>query len=163
MGVSNPSGVLLFDVLASCNMPEATELTKYTQNDSHDWLGDAAEDYVRYCFAREGFEVFGSGKWSTDMAVRDRETNRWYRVEVKSTGRPHGKPLRPGADNLRGRVDLLVEVVFLAETDMACTSLQMIIVSIGKDGKRERNKTLIRTDGDLRAFLNKTLQSAEFV
>lgn len=89
------------------------------------------------------------------MAVRDRETNRWYRVEVKSTGRPHGKPFRPGANNLRGRVDLLVEVVFLTETESTCTSLQMTIVSIGKDGKRERNKTKIRAQGELRTFLAK--------
>jgi len=37
-------------------------MTTYKQNGSHDWLGDAAENYVRYCFAREGYEVFGAGK-----------------------------------------------------------------------------------------------------
>ena len=135
-------------------MPEASEIKKYIQNESHDWLGDAAENYVRYCFAREGFEVFGSGKWSTDMAVRDRMTNKWYRVEVKSTDRPHGRPVRPSVANLLGRVDLLVEVVFLRMSESVCTSLQMKIVAIGKDGKRGV-AAVVAKQGDLREFMKK--------
>lgn len=57
----------------------------HQKDDSHDWLGDAAENYVRYCFARDGFEVFGSGKWAADLIVRntDLDEEKWWRVEVK--------------------------------------------------------------------------------
>ena len=59
----------------------------HQKDDSHDWLGDVAENYVRYCFARDGFEVFGSGKWAADLIVRSTkfdDKKKWWRIEVKS-------------------------------------------------------------------------------
>jgi len=62
----------------------------HQQDDSHDWLGDAVESYVRYCFARDGFEVFGAGKWAADLIVRNTglDEEKWWRVEVKSGHAP---------------------------------------------------------------------------
>lgn len=123
----------------------------HQQNDSHDWLGDAAENYVRYCFAREGFEVFGAGKWSTDCAVHDKETDKWYRVEVKSTDRPK-RPLRPGRANLAGHADLLAEVVFTDDLEDHSTAMKLSLTRIDTNGRRS-NKTNIWKMGDVREFL----------
>lgn len=80
----------------------AKKATKKTQtqivkmNESHDWLGDAAENYVRYLFAREGFQVFAGSKWGADLAVHKLSNpDRWWRIEVRSTdgqGSPNPKP-----------------------------------------------------------------------
>lgn len=128
----------------------------YKQNDSHDWLGDAAEDYVRYCFARENFEVFGGGKWSTDCAVRDRETAKWYRVEVKSTDRPK-RPIRPRIKHLLGRVDLLAEVVFGDGVKPHATFIKFRLVSINDLGRRTSIAD-IEKPGDIKRFLQPLTQ-----
>ena len=58
---------------------------KEVQNESHDWLGDAAESLVRYYFAQRGFYAYGAGKWGVDCVVQDRKTGKMLAVEVKST------------------------------------------------------------------------------
>lgn len=126
-------------------------MTIYKQNDSHDWLGDAAENYVRYCFAREGFEVFGAGKWATDCAVHDKQTDKWYRVEVKSTDRPK-RPIRPSVSNLSGRVDLLAEVIFSDDSEHHSTTMTLRLVRIDTAGRRGEMCD-VWSEGDVRTFL----------
>lgn len=58
---------------------------KEIQNESHDWLGEAAESLVRYYFAKRGFYAYGAGKWGSDCVVQDRKTGKMLTVEVKST------------------------------------------------------------------------------
>lgn len=82
------------------------------QNESHDWLGEAAESYVRYLFAREGFQVFAGSKWGADLAVHEmKRPDKWWRIEVRSTdgrGRPHPKP----KEKLMKIADFVVNVKF---------------------------------------------------
>ena len=64
------------------------------KDDSHDWLGDAAENLVRYHFSRAGYDVYGSSKWGADICVVGKPTQsgqdgpRVIFVEVKSTDSP---------------------------------------------------------------------------
>ena len=81
------------------------------QTDSHDWLGDAAEGLVCYLAARDGFEVFGAGKWAADAAIRHPTTRRWCRVEVRSTDRPR-RPRKKDVAKLAKVADVLAEVRF---------------------------------------------------
>lgn len=126
-------------------------MTKFKQNDSHDWLEDAAEDYVRYYFAREGFEVFGAGKWSTDCAVHDKDTDKCYRIEAKSTDRPK-RPIRPGRANLAGHANLLAEVIFSDDSEEHSTTMKLSLSRVDSDG-RQSDRTLIWEIGDVKHFL----------
>ena len=56
---------------------------KEAQNESHDWLADAAESLVRYYFAKRGYYVYGSGKWGADCVLQDRKTGKMLTIEVK--------------------------------------------------------------------------------
>ena len=58
---------------------------KEIQNESHDWLADAAESLVRYYFAKRGYCVYGAGKWAGDAVIQDKKTGKMLTVEVKST------------------------------------------------------------------------------
>lgn len=58
------------------------------KNDSHDWLGDAAECLVRYCFSQADYGVFGSSMWGPDcFAIGLKPENRdcKFFIEVKSS------------------------------------------------------------------------------
>lgn len=85
---------------------------QYSQNESHDLLGEAAESYVRYIFATEGFEVYGDSKWGADCAALDRDKCRWYRIEIRSTDKIKGRPRKKPARKLKGKIDLIAEVIF---------------------------------------------------
>ena len=85
---------------------------QYLQNESHDQLGESAESYIRYVFAREGFEVYGDSKWGADCAVLDSDTGRWYRIEIRSTDRLTGWPVKKQARRLKGKAELVTEVIF---------------------------------------------------
>lgn len=67
---------------------------KEIQNESHDWLADAAESLVRYYFAKTGkYYTYGAGKWGADCVLQDKETGKMLTVEVKSTDSNNKKPL----------------------------------------------------------------------
>jgi len=82
------------------------------QDESHDWLGDAAENYIRYVFAREGFRVFAGSKWGADLAVYyANEPSQWWRIEIRSTDR-NRPPTKKPKSKLKRIADLVVEVRF---------------------------------------------------
>ena len=59
---------------------------KNIQNESHDWLADAAESLVRYYFSKSGkYYTYGAGKWGPDCVLQDKKTGRMRTVEVKSS------------------------------------------------------------------------------
>ena len=63
-------------------------MAKHEHNESHDWLGDAAECLVRYYFAKANCTVYGSSKRGADCMVVGRDTNKSIRcvpIEIKST------------------------------------------------------------------------------
>lgn len=60
-------------------------MQKEVQNESHDWLADAAESLVRYYFAKRGYYTYGSAKWGADCVLQDRKTGKMWTVEVKSS------------------------------------------------------------------------------
>lgn len=81
------------------------------QNDRHDWFGDLAEDYVAYLAAREpALEVFGPGKWTADVAVHDRRTRRFFRIEVRATDHPSKRPSPKKTSKLAKIAEILAEV-----------------------------------------------------
>lgn len=122
----------------------------YEQNDSHDWLGDAAEAYVRYCFASEGFEVFGSGKWAADAAVHDLKSDKWWRVAVKSTDHPKkqvgGRGLNTLIDKVSEKAELFAQVRIVRGMPI---ELRLIKLRGSKRGER----CLIGAEGDIKKFL----------
>ena len=124
-------------------MPET-----YKQNDSHDWLGDAAEAYVRYCFAADDFEVFGSGKWAVDAAVRDRESGRWWRVEVKSTDHPQKRPGRKSLDQLSEKAELFAQVRIVRGKPIT-----LRLTKLREDDRGEG--CFVEDKGDIKKFLEK--------
>lgn len=83
---------------------------KYKMDARHDWLGDAAESYVAYCFASQGLEVFGAGKWTADLVVRDPKLDKWWRIEVKSTDRETRR--RYKFKLLAKKADIFAQVLF---------------------------------------------------
>ena len=52
----------------------------------HDWFADCAENYVAHLFARSNnFAIYGSGKWEADVVIHNRKTDKWLRIEVRSS------------------------------------------------------------------------------
>ncbi len=133
------------------------------------WFGDAAESYVAYCFAREGLEVFGAGKWAADLAVCDKtkkgKDKKCLKIEVKSTVRKGGwrSPIWR-YDNLKklsNKADILATVCLNHESN----SLKLELVSLGHlvSGQRRKpgGKDMITKEGSVRDWLkrNKNLIS----
>lgn len=120
---------------------------QYKQDDRHDWLGDAAEAYVKYCFACEGgFEIFSAGKWTPDVVVRDTAVDKWWRIEVKSTTKEKGTINRPSLSNLAKKADVLAEVRFLKEKGVRLTLVKLSAVDHWR-------RLTISGEGHIRAFL----------
>jgi hypothetical protein len=88
----------------------AKPTVQYLDNASHDWLGEAAENYIRYIFAREKLPVYAGDKWGADCAVYDQESKSLLRIEVKSTDRQR----RPAwnSEQVRSKADIVAEVRF---------------------------------------------------
>lgn len=120
------------------------------QDDRHDWLGDAAESYVAYCFASaQGFEVFGAGKWTADIVVHDTKDDRWWRIEVKSTDKekPGKKYERKDlAKKLAKKADILTQVSFKKGE---------VSIKIGKLSTEYgcEHVTPVRDPGDIRKWM----------
>ena len=83
----------------------------YIQNEAHDWLGECAENYVAYLFAKAGFMVYAGCKWGADLAVHDTESNKWIRIEVRSTDSKNRWPRKKPKENLLN-TEFVVEVRF---------------------------------------------------
>jgi hypothetical protein len=81
----------------------------YVMTAAHDYFAECAENYIAYIFAHAGFEVYGSGKWAADVVARDKNTGKYYRIEVRSTDRDHS-PKKKGASGLAGKAELYAEV-----------------------------------------------------
>ena len=115
---------------------------KEIQNESHDWLADAAESLVRYYFAKTGrYYTFGSSKWGADCVLQDKKTGKMLTVEVKSTdsNRTHAYLCRSlkkklAKMELRSRPDMYAEVR-LKEDSRDCNSMKIEICfwKINKD------------------------------
>ena len=93
-------------------MAKKTHTQIVKQNESHDWLGEAAENYVRYLFAREGFQVFAGSKWGADCSIHyPGNTKKWWRIEVRSTDRDgRGAPRPKSKTKLNKIADFVVNV-----------------------------------------------------
>lgn len=89
-----------------------TQTQRVEQNESHDWLGEAAENYVRYLFAREGFRVFAGSKWGADLAVHEmHKPNKWWCIEVRSTDKKgRGAPRPKSKAKLEKIADFVINV-----------------------------------------------------
>lgn len=61
------------------------KIQREKQTESHDWFAEASEAFVRYCFAKAGYLVFGSSKWGADCVIQDEKSGKMLTVEVKST------------------------------------------------------------------------------
>jgi len=83
--------------------------------------------------------------------VHDKENDKWYRVEVKSTDRPK-RPIRPRISNLAGRVDLLAEVVFSDDSEHHSTTMTLTLTKISTEGRRGE-RCPIWENGDVKGFL----------
>lgn len=126
-----------------CVSKMTTNKPEYKMDARHDWLGDAAESYVAYCFACEGFEVFGAGKWTADLVIRDAKRNEWWRIEVKSTDRL--TPRRYKFKELAKKADIFAQVVFKKGT---------IVLNLGRLSVEEGCKEFGEVkEGGIRAFL----------
>lgn len=112
------------------------------QDDSHDWLGDAAENYVRYCFARDGFEVFGSGKWPADLIARHTELDekKWWRVEVKSGHAPSLKTMARKAE-------------LCAKVHIEKQTISFRLIKLKPESNRGED-CLVNEKGDIKRFLS---------
>lgn len=82
---------------------------KERQNESHDWLADAAESLVRYYFADRGYFVYGAGKWGADCVIQDKKTGKMLTVEVKSSNN-EGNDERIHARLVRGLEKKLTKI-----------------------------------------------------
>lgn len=120
------------------------KVTKKRQSESHDWLGDAAESYVRYLFAREGFHVYGASKWHGDIVAYDSMYKNWWKVEVKSTDRSSKAVYRGSMKKLwqKKEPDFLVLVRFSQDKKIE-------VEFKSKSASRKYNK-----EGDIRDFLS---------
>ncbi len=80
------------------------------QTSQHDWFADCAENYVAYLFARlDDYAIYGSGKWEADVVINKRNSNKWLRIEVRSTdSKPH--PIRKKPNKMINKTDILAEV-----------------------------------------------------
>lgn len=107
----------------------------------HDWFAECAENYIAYLFSQvEDFRVFGAGKWEADIAVCDKKTNKWIKIEVRSTDRKK-KPTRKSAQKLKDKADMLAEVNLEKNT---------INVKLNKlvDGKKSDHKNSLKNPID---------------
>ena len=78
---------------------------------AHDWFADCAENYTAFLFARSNnFAVFGSGKWEADVVIQNKITNKWLRIEVRSSS-VKKKPLRKKPSKLKDKADILTEII----------------------------------------------------
>jgi|GEM_PF-3507921 len=118
------------------------------QNDSHDWFGDCAESYVAYLFAKAGFEVFGAGKWTADLAVHDRN-NKWLRIEVRSADR-NKKPAKKPARKLKDRAEFLAEVRLI---EFGRVQFEISRLRDGESLKETREK--INSERELKTYIEK--------
>lgn len=109
--------IMHFDERETKNKKTQTSKRKQI-NQQHDWLSKVGENYVAYLFSRDDdFEVFGSGAWDADCAVRDKKTNRWFRIEVKTSNKKSSlKEIRGKArrrlNNQNDKYDILCFVSF---------------------------------------------------
>lgn len=88
-------------------------MASYEQNEAHDWLGDAAENYVRYVLSKEGFIVFAGSKWGADCAAHHKDDlKRWWRIEVRSTDKKNGLPLLKPKEKLKKIATVVADVKF---------------------------------------------------
>lgn len=124
-------------------------------NESHDWLGEAAENYVRYLFACEGFQVFAGSKWGADLAIhRPGNTKRWWRIEVRSTDR-NKRPLKKRKERLKQIADFVVEVNLKAGLEKCTHSLKAVIYPVKKDGGYGKSDDIYIDDEERRVFFGK--------
>ena len=145
--------------LCVLNMSAQTK-QQYKMNAQHDWLGDVAENYVGYCFAREDFEVFGSGKWTADLMVRDpQKSNRgagWLRVEVKSTDGNRWPWVKIGRET---RKKIFERSELYAEVRIRDREIEFRLAKVPPDRLirdfRDLKCAPIEKTGDIRKFLNK--------
>jgi len=135
------------------SQPEIVE-----QNESHDWLGEAAENYVRYLFAREGFQVFAGSKWGADLAIhRPGNLKKWWRIEVRSTdgkGRPNPKSKK----RLKEIADFVVNVNLIknsVEADMPYLRAVIYPVKKAKKNGSCNDPDVIYLDGKKRGLFFK--------
>lgn len=125
-------------------------MKKPKQTVIHDWLGDAAENLVRYYFACEDFEVFGGNKWGADIVGYDKQLSfderKWWKIEVKSTDRIAGPFHHANLETLARKADLLVQIRFFRNKPIKC--------AITKLSTEERGKRCwVEKVGDIREFL----------
>lgn len=145
---------------------------QYLDNASHDWLGEAAENYIRYIFAREKLPVYAGDKWGADCAVYDPVSKSLLRIEVKSTDRQR----RPtwNSEQVRSKADIVAEVRFHnANQNEGSHTLDVVFIwtkegrggkqyrllSICKDGEVNFKIQGVGTLVDLRQFLWPTQKS----
>lgn len=86
-------------------------------NQQHDWLAKVGENYIAYLFSRDSrFEVFGSGMWDADCAVHDIETDKWLRIEVKTSNTKQSlKQIRgPAKNRLKKQINKYDLVCFVS-------------------------------------------------
>ena len=112
----------------------------------HDWLAESAENYIAYLFAKTGLEIFGAGKWAADVVLHNREKNRWWRVEVKSTDSKK-KPMRKSVSKLKDKAEILAEVVML-HGKFTVKFFKL------KDGKRYGRPMIDPDDEELKFFIH---------
>jgi hypothetical protein len=127
------------------------------QNESHDWLGEAAENYVRYLFAREGFQVFAGSKWGADLAVHElNKADRWWRIEVRSTDKdgksaPNPKPKK----KLLKIADFVVNIKFNLnpkKREEPCLRAEIYPVKRAEENGSCKNPDVIYIDSKLRGL-----------
>ncbi len=106
----------------------------------HDWLSKVGENYMAYLFSRdERFEVFGSGAWDADCAIHDKETNKWFRVEIKSSDSKESRkeirgPARKRLERQSDKYDLLAFVSII--------DCKIKVELYKKDGSKIENPTV---------------------
>lgn len=119
-------------------------IEKIVQNESHDWLGEAAENYVRYVLAHEGFIVFAGSKWGADCAVyHPSNPNKWWRIEVRSTNK-NKRPLVKSKEKIKKIADLVVEVRFLPNSEGH--TLEMKLYRVLLDGGYKEGSCISKTE-----------------
>lgn len=109
-------------------------------NSQHDWFADCAENYVAYLFARSNnLAIYGSGKWEADIIINNKKTNKWLRIEVRSSV-TKDKPTQKSSKKLRDKSDILAEVIL--KNNLINVKLNKLI-----EGKKlEYKKALVNPD-----------------
>lgn len=124
----------------------------FVMTSRHDFFGDVAETFVKYSFACEGFEVFGSGHWAADVVIRNKDNDDWFRVEVKSTDRQR-QPSHKSYEELSKNAELLAEVTLVPKNQ---NQLCLKLTKLSKRVRRESCRIEIEKEGDIRNFLYHT-------